>query len=185
MCRPTAAENRDGVAVQGFLRRDSKCMSVHGGLYATMKRRTRTTRSLPEKVEKSCVPSLAAPRLRSLSRCSRRHTCSLRAHTVAWHTYHHSDGAGRQRSGRPHACARLRRASWRAGVPENRTGAGTVIGNDLVAKSKPDGYTILMAAGALAVNPGMYKKMPYDAARDFAPITEAASVATLDACAYA
>jgi tripartite-type tricarboxylate transporter receptor subunit TctC len=64
-------------------------------------------------------------------------------------------------------------------VPENRTGAGTVIGNDIVAKSKPDGYTVLMAAGALAVNPAMYKKMPYHAARDFAPITQAASVATL------
>ena len=64
-------------------------------------------------------------------------------------------------------------------VPENRTGAGTVIGNDIVAKSKPDGYTLLMAAGALAVTPAMYKKMPYDAARDFMPITQAASVATL------
>ena len=64
-------------------------------------------------------------------------------------------------------------------VPENRTGAGTVIGNDIVAKSKPDGYTLLMAAGALAVSPAMYRKMPYDAAKDFAPITQAASVATL------
>jgi tripartite-type tricarboxylate transporter receptor subunit TctC len=64
-------------------------------------------------------------------------------------------------------------------VPENRTGAGTVIGNDAVAKSKPDGYTLLMAAGALATGPGMYKKLPYDPAKDFAPITQAASVATL------
>ncbi|HYH40750.1 MAG TPA: tripartite tricarboxylate transporter substrate binding protein [Burkholderiales bacterium] len=64
-------------------------------------------------------------------------------------------------------------------VPENRTGAGTVIGNDMVAKSKPDGYTLLMAAGALAVSPAMYRKMPYDAAKDFAAITQAASVATL------
>ena len=64
-------------------------------------------------------------------------------------------------------------------VPENRTGAGTIIGNDIVAKAKPDGYTLLMAAGALAVTPAMHRKMPYDAAKDFAPITQAASVATL------
>jgi tripartite-type tricarboxylate transporter receptor subunit TctC len=64
-------------------------------------------------------------------------------------------------------------------VPENRTGAGTVIGNDLVAKSKPDGYTLLMAAGAIATTPPMHKKLPYDAGKDFAPITQAARVATL------
>ena len=64
-------------------------------------------------------------------------------------------------------------------VPENRTGAGTVIGNDLVAKSKPDGYTLLMAAGAIATTPPMHRKLPYDAAKDFAPITQAARVATL------
>jgi tripartite-type tricarboxylate transporter receptor subunit TctC len=64
-------------------------------------------------------------------------------------------------------------------VAENRTGAGTVIGNDIVAKSKPDGYTLLMAPAALAINPAMYKKMPYDAAKDFAPITQAATLPSL------
>lgn len=71
------------------------------------------------------------------------------------------------------------RLSDRFGVPavaENRTGAGTVIGNDIVAKSKPDGYTLLLAPAALVISPAMYKKMPYDAARDFAPITQAASL---------
>ena len=64
-------------------------------------------------------------------------------------------------------------------VPENRTGAGTVIGNDIVAKSKPDGYTLLLAPAALAITPTMNKKMPYDAAKDFAPISQAATLPTL------
>lgn len=66
-----------------------------------------------------------------------------------------------------------------AAVAENRTGAGTVIGNDIVAKSKPDGYTLLFAPAALAITPTMNKKMPYDAAKDFAPITQAASLPAL------
>ncbi len=61
-------------------------------------------------------------------------------------------------------------------VVENRAGAGTMIGNDFVAKSPPDGYTLLMAAMALAIQPALYKKMPYDAIRDFKPITLAVSV---------
>ncbi len=57
-------------------------------------------------------------------------------------------------------------------VVENRPGAGGNIGADLVAKSPPDGYTILMGAlSTHAVNPNLYAKMPYDAAKDFAPIT--------------
>jgi tripartite-type tricarboxylate transporter receptor subunit TctC len=61
-------------------------------------------------------------------------------------------------------------------VVENRAGAGTMIGNDFVAKSPPDGYTLLMAASAIAIQPALYKKMPYDAMRDFVPITQAVSV---------
>ncbi len=57
-------------------------------------------------------------------------------------------------------------------VVENKPGAGGNIGADLVAKSAPDGYTILMGAlSTHAVNPSLYKTMPYDAVRDFAPIT--------------
>jgi tripartite-type tricarboxylate transporter receptor subunit TctC len=57
-------------------------------------------------------------------------------------------------------------------VVENKPGAGGNIGADLVAKSPPDGYTILMGAlSTHAVNPSLYAKMPYDAAKDFAPIT--------------
>lgn len=57
-------------------------------------------------------------------------------------------------------------------VVENRPGAGGNIGADFVAKSPPDGYTILMGAlSTHAVNPNLYSKMPYDAAKDFVPIT--------------
>ena len=57
-------------------------------------------------------------------------------------------------------------------VVDNRPGAGGNIGADLVAKSPPDGYTILMGAlSTHAVNPSLYGKMPYDAVKDFAPIT--------------
>ncbi len=57
-------------------------------------------------------------------------------------------------------------------VVENKPGAGGNIGADFVAKSPPDGYTILMGAlSTHAVNPSLYKTMPYDAAKDFAPIT--------------
>ena len=57
-------------------------------------------------------------------------------------------------------------------VVENKPGAGGNIGADYVAKSAPDGYTILMGAlSTHAVNPSLYPNMPYDAVKDFAPIT--------------
>jgi tripartite-type tricarboxylate transporter receptor subunit TctC len=57
-------------------------------------------------------------------------------------------------------------------IVDNRPGAGGNIGADLVAKSPPDGYAVVMGAlSTHAVNPSLYPKMPYDAARDFAPIT--------------
>ena len=57
-------------------------------------------------------------------------------------------------------------------VVENKPGAGGNIGADFVAKSPPDGYTIVMGAlSTHAVNPSLYAKMPYDAVKDFAPIT--------------
>jgi len=56
-------------------------------------------------------------------------------------------------------------------VVEDRAGAGGNIGADDVAKAAPDGYTILMATVSTnAINPGLYKEMPYDAIRDFVPI---------------
>jgi tripartite-type tricarboxylate transporter receptor subunit TctC len=60
-------------------------------------------------------------------------------------------------------------------VVENRPGAGGNIGADAVAKSAPDGYTILMGAVAThAINPTLYSNIPYDPVKDFAPVTEVA-----------
>jgi tripartite-type tricarboxylate transporter receptor subunit TctC len=64
-------------------------------------------------------------------------------------------------------------------VIDNRAGAGGTIGADVAAKSPPDGYTLLMAAGAHALAPSLYSKLPYDIARDFAPISISAKSAYL------
>lgn len=61
-------------------------------------------------------------------------------------------------------------------VVENRPGASGAIGVEMVAKSPPDGYTLLIATQTThAANPALYAKLPYDAARDFAPLTLAGS----------
>lgn len=60
-------------------------------------------------------------------------------------------------------------------VVENRTGAGGTIGTDSVAKSAPDGYTLLFAADAsITIAPHLYSKLPYDPVRDFAPVVNVA-----------
>lgn len=56
-------------------------------------------------------------------------------------------------------------------ITDNRPGAGATIGTDMVAKAAPDGYTLLMTAGTMAVSPAAYPNLPYDVLRDFAPIT--------------
>jgi tripartite-type tricarboxylate transporter receptor subunit TctC len=55
-------------------------------------------------------------------------------------------------------------------VTENRPGANGMIGSDLIAKSAPDGYNLLMTTNALTTNPWLYK-VPFDAEQDFAPVT--------------
>jgi tripartite-type tricarboxylate transporter receptor subunit TctC len=63
---------------------------------------------------------------------------------------------------------------------ENKVGAGGNIGADLVAKAPPDGYTLLMATVSThAINPGLYKNMPYDPVRDFAPVGQVGVTPTL------
>jgi len=64
-------------------------------------------------------------------------------------------------------------------VVENRAGAGTIVGSEIVAKSAPDGYTLLVTPSTLAINPASYRKMPYDGIRDFAPITQTLFVPNL------
>ncbi|MDM0032017.1 tripartite tricarboxylate transporter substrate binding protein [Variovorax sp. J22P271] len=56
-------------------------------------------------------------------------------------------------------------------IVENKPGAGTLIGSDYVAKSAPDGYTLLMATFAHAVNPSLLTKLPYNQATAFAPLS--------------
>jgi tripartite-type tricarboxylate transporter receptor subunit TctC len=57
-------------------------------------------------------------------------------------------------------------------VIENRGGAGAIIGTEDVHKADPDGYTLLLGqSGPISINPGVYKELPYDPERDFAPIT--------------
>ena len=56
-------------------------------------------------------------------------------------------------------------------VVENKPGAGTNIGNEFVAKSAPDGYTLLFTSPAVAINMSLYRSPPYDALRDFAGVS--------------
>ena len=65
-------------------------------------------------------------------------------------------------------------------IVDNRPGAATIIGADAAAKSPPDGYTALVAdSTTLAVNPSLYKKLPYDPVKDFSPVTLTARFAML------
>jgi len=64
-------------------------------------------------------------------------------------------------------------------VVDNRAGSGSLLGTDLVAKSIPDGYTLLVVASSITINPSMYKKLPFDPVRDFAPVTILSSFSNL------
>ena len=56
-------------------------------------------------------------------------------------------------------------------IVDNRPGAGSVIGTDVVAKSAPDGYTLLAVAASFSMSPSLYRNLPFDPIRDFAPIS--------------
>ncbi|HEX2826340.1 MAG TPA: tripartite tricarboxylate transporter substrate binding protein [Burkholderiales bacterium] len=61
-------------------------------------------------------------------------------------------------------------------IVDNRPGAGGNIGNEVVARAAPDGYTLLMAAPPLVINPGLYRKIGYRAIEDYSPISLIATV---------
>src|SRR6185436_1011348 len=65
-------------------------------------------------------------------------------------------------------------------VIDNRGGANAIIGTEMGAKAAPDGYTLTFTLpAAVAVNPGLYPKLPYDPVRDFAPVTQLNTIALL------
>lgn len=66
---------------------------------------------------------------------------------------------------------RIGKALGQSIVVENRGGAGAIIGAEFVKKSEPDGYTLLLGqSGPISINPAVYKNLPYDPVKDFAPI---------------
>ncbi len=71
---------------------------------------------------------------------------------------------------------RLSEGLGRQVVIDNRPGAGSTIGTDLVAKATPDGYTLLMSDTTFGIVPGLYGKLPYDALKDFLPVTQITGV---------
>src|SRR5882757_10495301 len=64
-------------------------------------------------------------------------------------------------------------------VVENRPGANALIGTEAVAKSAPDGYTLLLTTNIFTINPWLYPNVPFNVERDFAPITLAGSTPNL------
>jgi tripartite-type tricarboxylate transporter receptor subunit TctC len=64
-------------------------------------------------------------------------------------------------------------------VVENRPGAGTIVGTEILSKSTPDGYTLEMITTTFVINPSLHKKLPYDPVRDFAPVTQIDAVVNL------
>ena len=60
-------------------------------------------------------------------------------------------------------------------IVENRPGAGAIVATEYVAKSAPDGYTLLVGASGMAINQAVFDKLPYDSVRDFVAISELAS----------
>jgi tripartite-type tricarboxylate transporter receptor subunit TctC len=74
--------------------------------------------------------------------------------------------------------AQLTQSLGQSVVVENRPGAGSVIGTDLVAKAPPDGYTLLVVAASVTMSPSLYK-LPFDPVRDLAPISQLTSLPNL------
>ena len=84
-------------------------------------------------------------------------------------------GGGTDRVGRTIA-AKMSQPLKQQIIVDNRPGASTVIGSELVAKANPDGYTLLLCALPHATNPSLLKKLPYDTLRDFSSVTLTAKI---------
>jgi tripartite-type tricarboxylate transporter receptor subunit TctC len=74
---------------------------------------------------------------------------------------------------------KLTAALGQAVVIDNRTGAGTIIATEIVARAAPDGYTLLMATPPLTVAPALYEKLPFDVVRDFTAVTNIAATSNV------
>jgi tripartite-type tricarboxylate transporter receptor subunit TctC len=75
--------------------------------------------------------------------------------------------------------ARLQESFGQPVLVENRAGAGGVTGSDVVAKSPPDGYTILQNTNGQAITPAIYRTLPFDTLKDFIPVTQLVGTSTV------
>lgn len=71
---------------------------------------------------------------------------------------------------------RLGEALGQTVVIDNRPGANGIIAYEMAARSQPDGYTFVLVAAGVAINPSLYRNVPYDPVKDFAPVTHGVSV---------
>src|SRR5262245_6476419 len=75
--------------------------------------------------------------------------------------------------------AKLQESLGQPMIVENRAGAGGMTGADLVAKSPPDGYTILQNTNGQAISPAIYRTLPFDTLKDFIPVTQLVTTSTV------
>src|SRR2546421_66900 len=75
--------------------------------------------------------------------------------------------------------AKLQESLGQPVIVENRAGAGGNAGADQVAKSPPDGYTILQNTNGQAISPALYRHLPFDTLKDFIPITQLVATSTV------
>jgi len=77
------------------------------------------------------------------------------------------------------AASRLSEELGQQVIVDNRVGAGSTVGTDIVAKAPPDGHTVLFTNNSIAYNPALYPKLPYDTMRDLAPVGLAGTTASV------